>query len=75
MGRLGKDIRKAWPHGLGNGPHGLGNEKKYTYLLFFYTNTKLILQNLTEFIGQMCQMCQKNVFVVKNIYCIQNYYK
>ena len=23
MGRLGKDIRKAWPHGLGNGPHGL----------------------------------------------------
>ncbi len=25
MGRLGKDIRKAWPHGLGNGPHGLGN--------------------------------------------------
>ena len=25
MGRLGKDIRKAWPHGLGDGPHGLGN--------------------------------------------------
>ena len=53
MGRLGKVIRKAWPHGLGNGPHGLGNEKKYTYLLFFYTNTKLILQNLTEFIGSL----------------------
>ena len=25
MGRLDKDIRKAWPYGLGNGPHGLGN--------------------------------------------------
>ena len=31
MGRLGKDIRKAWTHGLGNGPHGLGNEKKRNY--------------------------------------------